>query len=319
MLYKTECSASLVIPFSTMEQPSIKNFFQPADPNAPRVFSSQPRSLQPLVHAPKAKRPVGRPRKTPVVEATPTREASPLKDTPPPAKRIRASYSMKKKYEVVQYAKKHSVYQACRHFGLSTGTVGPWMSLDFSSTKATVYRTSGAGRKLSYPVEKEEELLQWVLEQRDLHLAVTVQNIMDQAVTVIQPINPSFKGTRGWAQKFMRRNDLVMRAKTSIAQKLPAALEQKMTAFLQSVKEARLQCYYPKELIGNMDETPMYFDMACNTSVDRRGKKTISIRTTGAEKRHLTVVLAATANGQMLPPMIIFKGKRMLKNVNVPK
>ena len=134
--YKTACSASPVIPFSTMEQPSIK-FFQPADPNAPRVFSSQPRSLQPLVHAPKAKRPVGRP--------TPRRrEASPPKDTPPPAKRIRASYSMKKKYEVIQYAKKHSVYQACRHFGLSTGTVGPWMSLDFSSTKATVYRTSGA-------------------------------------------------------------------------------------------------------------------------------------------------------------------------------
>ena len=57
------------------------------------------------------------------------------------------------------------------------------MSLDLSSTKATVYYTSGAGRKLSYPVEKEEELLQWVLEQCDLHLAVTVQNIIDQAVT----------------------------------------------------------------------------------------------------------------------------------------
>ena len=143
--YKTACSASPVIPFSTMEQPSIKKFFQPADPNAPRVFSSQPRSLQPSVHAPKAKRPVGRPRKTPAIEATPRRrEASPPKDTPPPAKRIRAFYSMKKKYEVVHYAKKHSVYQACRHFGLSTGTVGPWMSLDFSSTKATVYRTSVA-------------------------------------------------------------------------------------------------------------------------------------------------------------------------------
>ena len=43
--------------------------------------------------------------------------------------------------------------------------------------KSTAYCISGAGRKLSYPVEKEEELLQvhaWVLEQRDLHLAVSV-------------------------------------------------------------------------------------------------------------------------------------------------
>ena len=67
--------------------------------------------------------------------------------------------------------------------------------------------------------------MQWVLEQRDLQLAVTVQNFVDQAVAVFQPTNPSFKGTRVWAQKFMRRNDLVIRAKTSIAQKLPAVLE----------------------------------------------------------------------------------------------
>ena len=195
------------------------------------------------------------------------------------------------------------------------------MSLDFSSTKTTLYRSSGAGRKLSYPVEIEEQLVQWVLEQCDLHLAVTVQNIIDQAVTVIQLVNPEFKGTRGWAQKFMRRNDLVIRAKTSTAQKLPAALdhEQKMTAFLHSVKEARLQYNYPKELIGNMDETLMYFDMSGSTSVDKKGKKTISIRMTGAEKRHLTVVLAATAHGQMLPPMIIFKGKRILRNISAPK
>ena len=115
--------------------------------------------------------------------------------------------------------------------------------------------------------------MQWVLEQRDLQLAVTVQNIVDQAVTVIQPTNPSFKG---WAQKFMWRNDLVISAKTSVAQKLPAALEQKMTGFLQAVKDARVGYNYPKELIGNVDETPMYFYMSGNTTVEKRGKKTQS-------------------------------------------
>ena len=33
------------------------------------------------------------------------------------------------------------------------------------------------------------------------------------------------------------------------------------------------------------------------------------MRTTGSEKQHLTVVLSCTASGDMLPPMIIFKGK----------
>ncbi len=33
------------------------------------------------------------------------------------------------------------------------------------------------------------------------------------------------------------------------------------------------------------------------------------IRSTGAEKRHLTVVLTVTADGSMLAPLIIFKGR----------
>ena len=110
-----------------------------------------------------------------------------------------------------------------------------------------------SGRKLSYPIEKEEQLVAWVLEQRDLHLAVTIQHIIDQTILTIQPSTPSFQGTRGWVQKFMRRNNLSLRAKTSIAQKLPAALEEKMVTFLRSVREARKQSKYPDNMIVNMD------------------------------------------------------------------
>ena len=115
----------------------------------------------------------------------------------------------------------------------------------------------------------------------------------------------------------MRRNNLTIRAKTSIAQKLPAALEEKMANFLQSVQNIREQTKYPSNMIVNMDETPAYFDMASAKTVSQRGARTISIRTTGAEKWRLTVVLAASADGQMLPAMIIFKGKRALMNITV--
>lgn len=125
--------------------------------------------------------------------------------------------------------------------------------------------------------------------------------------------------SRGWAQKFMCRNDSVIRAKTTVSQKLPAALEEKMTKFHAAVKEAIKQNQYPLELIGNMDETPMYFDMAFNTTIEKKGTKSVSIHTTGAEKRHLTVVLAVSADGSMLPPFMIFKGKRKLKNLSVPR
>ena len=48
-------------------------------------------------------------------------------------------------------------------------------------------------------------------------------------------------------------------------------------------------------------------------TIDRVSVKSCIIHHTGAEKRHITVVLTVAADGSMLPPMIIFKGKRRLK------
>lgn len=72
--------------------------------------------------------------------------------------------------------------------------------------------------------------------------------------------------------------------------------------------------------IGNMDETPLFFDMVPGKTVEKKGVKSVRVRTTGSEKRHVTVVLACTASGEMLPPTIVFRGKtdRVLKGLKVP-
>ncbi len=62
-----------------------------------------------------------------------------------------------------------------------------------------------------------------------------------------------------------------------------------------------------------MDETPVTFNLPSNTTIDEVGAKTISIRTTGHEKTNFTVVLACMADGTKLPPLIIFKLKKVLK------
>jgi hypothetical protein len=53
-----------------------------------------------------------------------------------------------------------------------------------------------------------------------------------------------------------------------------------------------------------MDETPMYFDMPGNTTVDVKATKTVA---------EWTVVLACMADGTKLTPMVIFKCKSMTK------
>ena len=105
----------------------------------------------------------------------------------------------------------------------------------------------------------------------------------------------------------MHRNNLVLRQKTKIAQKLPAHYEEKVTNFHRFIIRQRERHGYDLSLIGNMDETPVWFDMPCASTVNSKGEKTVLVKTTGHEKSRFTVVLACMANGVHLKPMIIFK------------
>ena len=111
----------------------------------------------------------------------------------------------------------------------------------------------------------------------------------------------------------MKRKTLSLRQKTKISQKLPAEYHDKIIEFQKYIIKQRTEKDFSMNLIGNMDETPMCFDMPYNTTVDKKGQKTIMIKTTGHEKTHFTVVLACMANGDKLSPMVIFKRKLIPK------
>ena len=55
-------------------------------------------------------------------------------------------------------------------------------------------------------------------------------------------------------------------------------------------------------------------------SICKFGSKECIARTSGCEKKNLTIVLSATADGKMLPPMIIFKGKttKTIEKLRIP-
>ena len=91
------------------------------------------------------------------------------------------------------------------------------------------------------------------------------------------------------------------RAKTSIQQKLPAQLEKQLERFMKRVKELRKAHSFSPELIINMDETPLYFDMPVSRNFNKSGARQIRVKSTGAEKSRFTVILACTASGKCFP------------------
>ena len=116
-------------------------------------------------------------------------------------------------------------------------------------------------------------------------------------------------------RKFMRRNGLCMRTKTTIAQKLPCEYERKIIEFHKYVINMRKKLCFEIAQLGNMDGVPLTFDVPSNKTVDFKGAKTIMTKTSGNEKTRYTVVLACCADGTKLPPLLMFKRKLLPKDV----
>jgi len=130
----------------------------------------------------------------------------------------------------------------------------------------------------------------------------------------IETSTTDFAETTLWCKRFMRRNGLCMRTKTTIAQKLPHEYERKMIEFHKYVINMRKKLCFDTGQLGNMDEVPLTFDVPLNKTVDVKDVKTIMIKTSGNEKMHYTVVLACCAGGTKLPPLLIFKRKTLPKD-----
>jgi hypothetical protein len=50
--------------------------------------------------------------------------------------------------------------------------------------------------------------------------------------------------------------------------------------------------------MGNADETPVFFDMPANTTVDTKGSKSVLVKTIGHEKLKITVMLSVLVDGR---------------------
>ena len=87
----------------------------------------------------------------------------------------------------------------------------------------------------------------------------------------------TFTASRGWLEKFMSRNGLSLRRKTTVGQHDPAQLIDRLISNVLHVRRLLKTFHYtPSHIIG-MDETSVWNYMIAETTVAREGKKTISL------------------------------------------
>lgn len=223
----------------------------------------------------------------------------------------RNSYTAHRKIEIVNYAEIHGNRSAARFFELGESSVREWRSQRVLLSALPAAKRARRKRKEFWP-DLEQELKDWVCLQRSEGKGVSTVSLKFKALQMAREKNiVNFKGSNCWCDRFMKRNRLSVRAITSTGQKLPENWQVKVEEFHLFVGQAT-NGVEPSQ-IGNMDEIPMSFDMPTKFTVDVKGTQDIKICTTGSEKCCFTVVLTVMADGEKLPPMVIFKRKTIPK------
>lgn len=221
----------------------------------------------------------------------------------------RVHLSAKDKLEIVEYSKKHSQRLASVEYSVSQSMVSRWMNQEQQLLEASKKNNSTvhSGRKSSFP-EMDESVSQWIIDQRQMELAVTNMDIISKCRTISRDFRVLSDGAqKQYVERLKERSGLTIRRITHVGQKEFTQVEAEALDFQHSF-EARVSALgYDNSSIFNMDETAWYYEPSLKSTVEVKGVKNVPIKTSGKESARCTVAFCIGADGSKLPPFIIFK------------
>jgi len=197
------------------------------------------------------------------------------------SKERRLSYSIAFKIEVMNYAEKYGNRAAERHFGSppTEKVIREWRRQRKDLIKADKSKKTLCSCAPKWP-KLEEYVKNWIVDHRKNGIVVSTKMILpvtEARRLAIEMSITDFAGTTSWCKRFMRRNGLCMRTKTTTVQKVPHEYERKITEFHKYVINMRKKLCFEIGQLRNMDEVPLMLDVPSNKTVDVKGAKTIMI------------------------------------------
>ena len=163
-------------------------------------------------------------------------------------------------------------------------------------------KKANRGTDPSFP-DMEKELLKFVSNRHASGVGVITSEVTLYALSLVDKYRLQYpdiyhsKASPGWCHRFMARHNLSVRRRTTIAQRLPGDYEDKLLNYQRYIINQRQIHNYDISCIGNADQTPVSFDLPYSRTIDFKGAKSISIKTTGSEKSCFTVMLTCAGDG----------------------
>jgi hypothetical protein len=148
----------------------------------------------------------------------------------------RFHYDAALKRKVIKNAAEHENRAAGRKFKKSEANVRRWRNdrASIFSCKATTKSFTGP-TKGRHP-DVDAAVLHFVKDTRAKGMPITRQAMQVKTTETAKSLGiTKFKAGRGWCDRFMRRERLSLRHRTSICQKIPADFQEKLINFQQYV------------------------------------------------------------------------------------
>jgi transposase-like protein len=195
-------------------------------------------------------------------------------------KSMRWSYDANFKLMVIKHVEETNNCATARKFGDAEPNVRRWRKQKELLKGANSTRKAFRGPKHGNFNAVDENGLEFVLKKRENGLPVTRETIRMKTfeiATCLKIPRQDFKAGNGWAVRFMRRKGSALRRRTTLAKKLPTHYVEKLIAYQRHIINLSRKHDYLLGQMGNADETPVFFDMPANTTVDTKGSKSVLV------------------------------------------
>ncbi|KAI1699801.1 tc5 transposase DNA-binding domain-containing protein [Ditylenchus destructor] len=197
---------------------------------------------------------------------------------------------------------------------MSEGLFSTARNVNTSTVAEQPKRLPGGGRQLKYK-DIDDQLAAWVRSEISQGACPSRRQVRNRALTVynVEADGSDFTASNGWLEAFMSRHRFSGRLRTTACQKAPAEFAAKLVNFVMFVSKLREQV--PFQHIYACDETGVWLDPVGGKYVAEKGAKQVSVRTTGHERKRITVLLTAGSDGKKKKPFVLLDRKRPVPQI----
>jgi transposase-like protein len=228
----------------------------------------------------------------------------------------RMTYTIKRKLDMIAIATDllgvgRSQRSVAQELGIQPSQLRRWLRQEEELKKANNKQAMTVCKGGTSSIDSiEDELLKWIFELRETGMSLSFRMIVIKAGEHL----PEFRRKAFWSKyqcvrRWALRHQWVIRCSTHETQRPPHEIVEEAKSFVLSIGPRLVSTFRHQRWILNMDQTPVFFSMTPNRTLAKKGQKTINVRKSSGSTIRLTAALCVSADGELLTPMIVFKGK----------